>query len=77
MFKLTFSLLFLSTLLVMADEFDLLDKETPSDKTTSNVEKEFLDFEHSLKNTQDIDKVQPSAGFEELDKQSDENSLEG
>jgi hypothetical protein len=68
---------FLTTISLFADEFDLLDNETLSEKSSTVTDKDYIEFENSLEYNQDIDSVQPSAGFEELDRESIEDSFEG
>ena len=68
MFKIIFALLVASTMLVANMDFDALDEIGDSTHNESQVQKDLKAFESSLDdNNIDVDKVEPAAGFEELD----------
>ena len=68
MFKIIFALLVASTMLVANMDFDALDEIGDSTHNESQVQKDLKAFESSLDgNSIDVDKVEPAAGFEELD----------
>ena len=68
MFKIISTLLMVSSILVANVDFDSLDEIGESTNNESQVQEELKAFEDSFDNSVDTDKVEPAAGFEEMDK---------
>ena len=75
MLKIILGLFLTSTFLLANMDFDELDQMNESNHNDTRVEKDLEAFEASLDNSVDMDKVQPAAGFEELDANFEDEDL--